>query len=99
MDITVLGNAAQNRYEAITPDGEVAGFSAYYQRGDVIIFTHTEVDPAYEGQGIASAIAQAALDDVRGQGFAVVPLCPFIKDFIEKNPEYADLVRAEPRPE
>jgi predicted GNAT family acetyltransferase len=58
-----------------------------------VIFTHTQVEDAYEGHGVGSALARFALDDVRASGTRkVLPLCPFIKGWIEKHPDYADLV-------
>jgi uncharacterized protein len=87
----VQNNAERHRYE-IRADGEVAGFAAYRMRDGAVVFTHTEIDEAYEGQGLGSALAKAALDDIRASGAAVVPLCPFIKGYIDRHDEYADLV-------
>lgn len=57
---------------------------------------HTEVDPAFEGQGVGSQLAKAALDDVRARGLELVPRCPFIAAYIRRHSEdYLDLV-AEP---
>lgn len=83
----------RQRYEARL-DGQLAGFAEYELRGeDLIVFTHTEVDDAFEGRGVAGAIARFALDDVRATGTRrVVPRCPFIKSWIEKHPDYQDLV-------
>jgi predicted GNAT family acetyltransferase len=84
------------RYEA-SVDGAVAGFTAYQLTDELVVFTHTEVDPAYEGRGIGSAMARFALDDVRRDGDRrVLPLCPFIKDWIGRNPDYLDLVYGAP---
>jgi len=92
-DITVSNNRDQGRYEAHL-DGELAGFAAYRQADHTITFTHTEVDDAFEGKGVGSALVRGALDDVRAMGDrSVVPLCPFVKGYIEKHEEYADLVR------
>jgi len=60
------------------------------------VFTHTVVDPAYEGKGVGSALARAALDEVRGTKRKVLPLCPFIKGWIERHREYVDLVYGAP---
>lgn len=90
----VRNNPDQMRYEALI-DGAVAGFAAYQLTSDLIVFTHTEVDPAYEGRGAGSAIARFALDDVRqDRSRRVLPLCPFIKEWIGRHPDYADLVHA-----
>jgi len=92
-DVVVTDNPEQNRYEARV-DGELAGVSEYHLTRSSIVFTHTEVDPAYKGHGVASAIARFALDDVRAKGERdVVPVCPFIHGWIDDHPEYADLVR------
>ncbi|MCW2585224.1 MAG: GCN5-related N-acetyltransferase [Frankiales bacterium] len=79
---------------AITVDDRHAGRALFQLRDDAVVLTHTEVDPAFEGQGVGSALAKGALDDVRAQGKRVVPLCPFIARYIENHPEYADLVAA-----
>ncbi len=96
-DVTVTDNRAESRYEAHL-DGELAGFADYQLRHDVIVFPHTEVDPAFEGKGVGSALARQALDDVRAAGERkVVAICPFIKGWIEKHPEYRSLLRTHPR--
>ena len=64
---------------------------------DGVLLTHAEVEPAYNGRGIGSALAKGALDDIRRQGLQAVPLCPFISDYIERHPEYQDLVTTLPR--
>jgi uncharacterized protein len=84
----------RRRYEAFE-DGSLAGFAEYRDQGDVRIFTHTEVFPAFEGRGIGSALARGALDDVRASGRTLVAQCPFIRGYIEHHPEYADLVDAD----
>ncbi len=90
--IVVTDNPEAGRYEGRI-DGALAGFAAYRVVGGRIIFTHTEVDPSFEGQGVGSAIAAGALDDVRERvKLPVVPRCPFIRGWIDRNPTYADLV-------
>lgn len=82
---------SHNRYEA-TVDGTRAA-EAYYRDVDrVRVFTHTEVEPEHEGQGVGSALVRAALDDVRASGRSLVAVCPFVRGYIERHPEYADLV-------
>jgi len=91
-DVQVTDNPAESRYEARV-DGELAGFAAYETADDLITFTHTEVFDAYEGQGVGSALARAALDAVRADGSRkVLPRCPFIRGWIDKHPDYQDLV-------
>jgi predicted GNAT family acetyltransferase len=91
----VAKNPELHRYE-LRMDGRVLGFAAYRERSDgVIVFTHTEIDEAYEGHGLGGRLARGALDDVHASGGSVVPRCPFIKGYIERHPEFQDLV-AEP---
>ncbi|MEP9364884.1 GNAT family N-acetyltransferase [Nocardioides sp. CN2-186] len=91
-DVATSHNPAEHRYEGHI-DGKLAGFAAYELTYRLVIFTHTEVDDAYEGRGVGSAIAKFALDDVRSTGtHRVLPLCPFIKSWIARHPDYADLV-------
>ncbi|MEU8340107.1 GNAT family N-acetyltransferase [Spirillospora sp. NPDC048832] len=91
MSTEVTDNPGQSRYE-ITVDGDLAGFVEYERGEGSVVFIHTEVDPAFEGKGIGGALARGALDDVRAKGQSVVPLCPFIKKWIGKHPDYQDLV-------
>ena len=94
---SVTNNAAESRYE-IRIDGQVVGFADYSVQPGVIAIPHTEVDPAFEGRGLGSALARGALDDIRQQGMHVAPHCPFIATYIKRHPEYADLVEGSPEP-
>ena len=98
MATEVRDNPAEHRYE-IHVDGTLAGFSAYRRRPGAVVFTHTEIDPSYEGKGLGSVLARRALDDVRARGLGVMPLCPFINGYIQRHPEYADLVTGQEDPE
>lgn len=94
--VDVVDNRERTRFEAKVGD-EVAGFAEYQLTEKLIIFTHTEVDPRREGEGIGSALARVALDTVRAEGKRqVLPLCPFIKGWIERHRDYADLVYGAP---
>lgn len=92
-DVTITDNPDQTRYEAHI-DGELAGFAVYQLTDDLIVFTHTEVFPQFEGKGVASALAKESLADVRAKGGRkVMPLCPFYKAYVSKHREdYADLI-------
>lgn len=94
--IEVVHEPEQQRY-AVSVDGRPAGFAAYIPAQGMVVFSHTEVDPAFEGQGVGSTLAREALDDVRRQGTKVMPLCPFILAWIHRHPEYGDLVYNAPR--
>lgn len=88
----VVRNEEEHRYEAWSGEA-LAGVAAYRERGDRTVFTHTEVEAAFEGKGVAKALAAAALDDVVRRGRVIVPLCPFIADYLSKHPEYDEHVR------
>jgi predicted GNAT family acetyltransferase len=87
---TLRQNAERQRYE-FDVDGATA-IAVYRASPGVLAFTHTEVPAALRGQGIGSRMMRAVLDDVRMKGLKVLPRCPFVADYIERNPGYADLV-------
>lgn len=89
-------NEAKSHYE-IWENGKVAGFAEYRPIGNAILFSHTEVDTAYEGQGLGSQLAHFALEDVRAMGKTTIPMCPFIAAYIRRHPEYIDLVNPSQR--
>jgi hypothetical protein len=95
-DVVTRNNPEQHRYVAEL-DGEVAGFAEYQLTDELVVFTHTEVDEKFEGKGVGSTLARFALDDVRAEGTRkVLPLCPFVKGWIGKHPDYQDLVYGAP---
>lgn len=91
---TVRDNQDESRYE-IDVDGTRAGFAAYHLYGDLAAFTHTEIEPEFGGQGLASSLIRSALDDARKRNLRVQPFCPFVRGFIAKHTEYRDLVPAD----
>ena len=93
----VRDNPSKSRYEVFS-DGRLAGFAQYDLRNDRITMFHTEVNPAFEGEGLGGELAREALDDIRSRGLMVEPLCPFIASFIRHHPDaYLDLVVPEMR--
>ncbi|ADL45778.1 MULTISPECIES: GNAT family N-acetyltransferase [Micromonospora] len=95
MSFLVEENTAKRRFEILVDDA-LAGFTAYTLRGETLVFTHTEVDDQFQGQGVGAALVRGALDQVRARGGRIVPQCPFVASFIERHPEYADLVADKP---
>jgi predicted GNAT family acetyltransferase len=89
-DVIVTDAPEDRRYEARC-GGDLAGISVYIRSPELIAFLHTEVEDAYEGRGVGSALARTALDDARAQGLRVLAFCPFIDGWITKHPEYEDL--------
>jgi predicted GNAT family acetyltransferase len=94
MEPTVTDVPEHSRYEI--RDGERRlGLAAYQRRGDQVVFTHTEVDDDSDHKGLGSSLVRGALDDVRSRGGSVVPMCSFVRGWIERHPEYSDLVVTE----
>jgi predicted GNAT family acetyltransferase len=87
----IRNNRDRFRYEIVV-DGVVAGFLQYTMRGGRVVLAHTEVPDANAGRGLATTLVRGALDDIRQRGLGIVPVCPFVEAFIERNPEYDDLV-------
>jgi predicted GNAT family acetyltransferase len=92
METTVRDAPQSSRSEIRDGDDRLLGIADYERRGDEIRFTHTEVKPDAGVSGVGSTLVRAALDDVREKGGRVVPLCSFVRGWIEKHPDYADLV-------
>ena len=90
-ELGVVDVPAESRYE-LRRGEQVIGFAAYRKREGRIVFTHTEIDESFEGEGHGSRLAAAVLDDARRQGVEVIPICPFIAGYIKRHPEYQDLV-------
>ena len=91
MELSVTAVPESCHYEARAGD-RVLGMANYQRRGDRVVFTHTEVDPDAEGSGVGSTLVRGALDDVRTHGRQVVPRCSFVRAWIDRHPDYADLV-------
>ncbi|NJC73603.1 N-acetyltransferase [Planosporangium thailandense] len=94
--MSIVHNPELSRYE-VRIDGRVAGFTQYRRAPRTVDFTHTEVYPEFEGQGLGSKLAAGALDAVRAGGDRAVASCPFISTYIKRHPEYSDLVAAPDR--
>ena len=90
-DLEVVNVPEASRYE-LRLGGRLIGHAAYRRRGDRLALLHTEVDESLEGRGLAGRLAVAALEDARREGLVVVPLCPFMAAYIERHPEYQDLL-------
>lgn len=92
-EVQVTDNPVANRYEAYV-DGELAG-ALYYRDGpDGLVLVHTEVGDEFEGKGVGGRLVAGALDDIRARGLNVTPVCRFATAYIERHPEYADLIVA-----
>ncbi|MDQ0821214.1 putative GNAT family acetyltransferase [Arthrobacter sp. V4I6] len=88
--ITIRHNPDGNRFEVLDAD-TVMGRAAYVDRVDEgqRIFYHTVINEEYEGQGLAGRLAAKALDGTVAAGLAIVPVCPYIKKYLQKHSEYS----------
>lgn len=94
MSTDVTFNADKQRYE-IHVDGTLAGLTKAEPRDgqdDVLVMPHTVVFDEFEGQGLAGTLVGGALDDVRAQGKKIVAECAYVARFVDKHPDYADLL-------
>ncbi|MEQ0562223.1 GNAT family N-acetyltransferase [Amycolatopsis sp. NEAU-NG30] len=88
----VADNPDESRYELWEED-QLAGFAEYDRRGELTVFTHTEIGDAFGGKGLGKVLAAGALDDVVARGGTIVPVCPFIAGYLKKHPGYEEHVR------
>ncbi|HTY49772.1 MAG TPA: GNAT family N-acetyltransferase [Steroidobacteraceae bacterium] len=86
----VRDNSEASRYELDTPSGPA--FIDYRRHGGVAALVHAEVPQALQGQGIGSQLAQGVLELARAQGLKILPRCPFIAAYIQRHPQYQDLL-------
>jgi uncharacterized protein len=91
--VLVTDNAAAGQYEAHV-NGELAGSLMYREREGGLVLLHTEVAEGFEGHGVGGRLVAGALDDVRERGLSVTVYCRFAAAYIQRHPEYADLVAA-----
>jgi predicted GNAT family acetyltransferase len=90
--IDLIRDEQGRRYRA-SVEGTMIGEAEFLLTPDLIVFTHTEIDPAFAGQGVGSALVRWALADARNRGYSVVASCPFVRTYVERHQdEYADLV-------
>lgn len=90
-ELTINHNEQAQRFET-TIDGHT-GYISYQERSDVLVYDHTIVPQALGGQGVGSALVKHALDYARDHDKKVVPQCSFVASYIDKHPDYQDLVR------
>jgi predicted GNAT family acetyltransferase len=87
---TVSNNEQASRYEMRTEAG--LAVLEYRREGKRLALIHTEVPTAMEGHGLGAQLVKAALDDSMTHGLRIVPMCAFVRAYIARHPEYANLV-------
>ncbi|MEP9390647.1 MULTISPECIES: GNAT family N-acetyltransferase [Gordonia] len=94
--LRIAHSPARERYEAVLSndaDGDevTVGYVDYVSEPYQVVLTHTVIPDAYSGRGYAGKLVKAVLDDIRPTGKQVVPVCSYVRHFIEQHPEYADM--------
>ncbi len=89
----IVNDTARDRYEIFDGD-ELAGFTQYRTSPGLIAFLHTEIDPRFEGRGVASELIRHVLAEARANGLEVLPFCPFVNGYIQRHDEWADVIPA-----
>ena len=90
-NVAVQDNPCESRYELLL-DSKLVGEILYRLAPDAVVLLHTEVLPSLEGKGLGAQLVAGALDDIRARRLPVVPFCPFVRSYIRRHPDYADLV-------
>ena len=91
MSTSVTHSSAEHRY-IIELDGAPVGFTEYVQAGSRRTFVHTEIDPAHEGQGLASELVEQALTQVRADGLRIAATCPYVVRWLSRHHQFDDIV-------
>lgn len=86
----VVNNVKKFRFEVIS--GSQVSKLDYRLGRDTIALVHTEVPEELSGQGIGSTLVQTALQHARSNELTVLPYCPFVAAYIERHPEWEDIV-------
>jgi predicted GNAT family acetyltransferase len=91
--VEIVANTDERRFEARIA-GALAGVLYYAKRPGGLLLVHTEVADEFEGHGVGGRLVAGALDEIRARGLTVTVRCPFAAAYVDKHPEYADLVAA-----
>jgi uncharacterized protein len=86
----------QDRYE-LHEQGRALGYINTPMRAGAVSIPYIEIEPAHRGGNLGSILIRKTLDDIRGRGHKVIPICPFVVAFFRRNPDYRDLLLDESR--
>lgn len=93
--VTVVKNPGRERFEIFTAEDPVvyAGFLAYRIIDErTVELQHTIISEGFSRRGFARTLVTTALDRIRDEGGRIVPTCSYVQDYLERFPQYADLV-------
>lgn len=85
-DLELVDNKAHHRFELHI--GDEFGFLIYELDAPRITLVHTEVPESMEGKGVASALIEKVLMYIEKEGLKLVPVCPFVRAFLKRHPEW-----------
>nr|WP_197983453.1 GNAT family N-acetyltransferase [Aeromicrobium sp. CFBP 8757] len=88
--ITIADQPDLRRFEA-RDEGTLVGFADYIRTDELIVFTHTEVDTAWEGHGVGSRLAEIGIRTAEHNHLRVLAICTFIASWMARHPEFAHL--------
>ncbi|WP_156686278.1 GNAT family N-acetyltransferase [Mycobacterium sp. Marseille-P9652] len=83
--------ATEDGRYTIAVDGKMVGLADFADRDNQRVFYHTEIDPSYGGRGLATILIEEALNEARGEGKRIVPVCSMVVTVLKKHPEYDDI--------
>lgn len=95
-ELTLTDVPTAGRFEA-RRDGELAGYLDYLQKRGRLALVHTQVEGAHRGSGVGAQLVLFAFDEARHRGLRVIPLCPYVRSYLERHPELADIVVGSPK--
>ncbi|MFJ8782362.1 GNAT family N-acetyltransferase [Streptomyces sp. NPDC102476] len=90
-ELEVLNDAEHGRWVAALGPEAIGELSYRFVGGRVVLLT-TWVDPAYRNHRVATELVSRVLDEIRETGKKITIICPVVGEFIERNPEFADLI-------
>lgn len=92
LDFAVVNDEKSGSYVAVVGDREIASLPYNLVGDDRLVLLATSVFPEFRKQGVATELIRRVLDDVRAHGKMVAVMCPIVRTFIDRHPEYADLI-------
>ena len=90
-EVVVRDNPERQRYEAYL-GSTLVGHATYHSQPGILTVLDTQVDEQVEGRGVGSQLVRGMLEDVRRRDAKVLPVCPFVRAFLQRHPEHADIV-------
>jgi len=87
---SVRDNPQEFRYELLNDSGVIIGEIRYAIEPGAVALVHTEVDPKFQGHGLAGELVQGAINDLRERGLKMIPVCPYVRAWLRRHPDQAD---------